>query len=91
MSTPQDLPPLPPRSVPAKPESVINPSNCEHEWIQDIWMSGHTHTTHPKLASETDSHLQLIPLFRCLKCGLIRLPIAEDATPPTPSSEPSNL
>lgn len=23
-----------------------------------------------------------IPLFRCVKCGLLRLPIADDAAPP---------
>jgi hypothetical protein len=55
-------------------------------------MSGHTHETHPKLESETNiPQLQLIPLFRCVKCGLIRLPIAEDATPIAPSGAPPHL
>jgi len=92
MSTPQDLPPLPPRSVPTKPEPV-NPGKCEHEWIQDIWMSGHAHTSHPRLESETEiPQLRLIPLFRCVKCGLIRLPVAEDAIPPVSSpGAPSHL
>jgi hypothetical protein len=52
-------------------------------------MSGHTHGTHPKLGSETDiGQLQVIPLFRCVKCGSIRLPIAEDAAPPADPGPP---
>jgi hypothetical protein len=52
-------------------------------------MSGHTQETHPKLENETDNRqLQLIPLFRCVKCGLIRAPIAEDATPPANPGAP---
>lgn len=70
MSTPHE-PKLPPP----------NPSICAHDWVQDLWMSGHT--TDPKLEKETDIPQPVpIPLFRCLKCGLIRLPVAEDATPP---------
>jgi len=78
----------PPRSVP-KVKSVVNPSTCEHKWIQDFWMSGHTLDTHPKLENETDiGQLHLIPLFRCVECGLIRLPTAEDAAPPADPGAP---
>jgi len=66
MSTPQD-PPSP------------MPTLCDHEWIQDLWMSGLT--IHPKVKDDIPQ-AKTIPLFRCVKCGLLRLPIAEDAAPP---------
>ena len=54
------------------------PTVCGHEWVQDLWMSGLA--IDPKVKDITQA--KTFPLFRCVKCGLLRLPIAEDATPP---------
>jgi len=63
------------------PQNPLDPTSspCEHEWIQDLWMSGLT--IDPKVKDDIPQ-AKTIPLFRCLKCGLLRLPIAADATPP---------
>ena len=71
MGTPQDPPP--PGPLPS------TSGVCEqHEWVQDLWMSGLTIDPKVKDIPQTKT----IPLFRCVKCGLLRLPIAVDAAPP---------
>jgi hypothetical protein len=65
MSTPQD-PPYP------------IPQLCEHEWVQDLWMSGLAIDPKVKVIPQAKT----FPLFRCVKCSSLRLPIAEDAVPP---------
>jgi hypothetical protein len=71
MGTPQD---------PPSPVSLPSTNRvCEqHEWVQDLWMSGLT--IDPKNIDTPQA--KTIPLFRCVKCGLLRLPLAEDASPP---------
>ena len=69
--------------TPQGPPSSMPPL-CEHEWIQDLWMSG---LTSDHKVKDSTPQAKTIPLFRCVKCGLLRLPIAEDAIPPTPLAD----
>ena len=54
------------------------PTLCQHEWVQDLWMLGLTIDSKVKDIPQAKT----LPLFRCVKCGVLRLPIAEDAVPP---------
>jgi hypothetical protein len=69
------------RVAPIIAEPPPNPGVCEHDWIQARWMSGHTLDPNSEKEAEIRQPAP-IPLVRCLKCGLIRLLVAEDATPP---------
>ena len=54
------------------------PILCQHQWVQDLWMLGLT--IEPKVKDIPQA--KTFPLFRCVECGSLRLPIAEDAMPP---------